>query len=107
MSQYKNVCKRLVPCDEADVAVRVFAGYQFNRNWSVEIGGGQFGEARGSGAAGSFAWESYAWDCAASATFTSPAACRLFGRLGMYRVRTTVDQAFSCGTKHDANTKSG
>ena len=36
MSQYKDVCKHSsVPCDDTDIAFRVFAGYQFNRNWQL------------------------------------------------------------------------
>ena len=108
MSQYKDVCKHSsVPCDNTDDAFRVFAGYQFNRNWQVEIGGANLGEATGSGAAGSFRWESYAWDLSGLGHVYIAGGVSVFGRLGMYLARTTVDQAFPGGTQHDANTNSG
>jgi hypothetical protein len=69
-SQYQNACDRaLVPCDEGDTAGRFFAGYQFNRTWSAEIGVGHFGEASGSGTVtggagtGSFRLKSDGWEC--------------------------------------------
>ena len=114
-SQYQNACESaLVPCDEGDVAGRLFAGYQFNRHWSAEIGAGQFGEASGSGAVaggagtGSFSLKSYGWDVSAVATIPLGSGLGLLGRLGVYRVRTTLDQQGSFfAPTHDAGTQSG
>ena len=112
MSQYSDVCERsAVPCDETDGAFRVFFGYQFNRNWQLEIGGGHFGEATGSGpvlgGTGSFKWESYAWDLTGLGHVYIAGGLSVFGRLGLYMGRTSVDQEFPGGTQHDGKTNSG
>lgn len=108
MAQYTDVCERsLVPCDDTDGAFRAFAGYQFNRNWQVELGGGNFGEATGSGTLGTFKWESYAWDLTGLGHIYIAGGLSVFGRLGLYMGRTTVDQEFIGGTSHDAKTNSG
>lgn len=114
-SLYQNACDRaLVPCDDADTGARLFAGYQFNRNWSAEIGVGRFGEASGSGAVaggagtGSFRLKSDGWDVSAVATIPLRGGLGILGRLGVYRARTTLDQEGSFfAPLHDAGTQSG
>jgi OmpA-OmpF porin, OOP family len=114
-SQYQNACERaLVPCDEGDTAGRFFAGYQFNRNWSAEIGVGHFGEATGSGAVsggggtGSFKLKTDGWDVTGVGTIPLGSGLGILARLGVYRVRTTLDQEGSFfAPEHDAGTKSG
>ena len=104
----------MVPCDEGDVAGRLFAGYQFNRTWSAEIGAGKFGEASGSGAVaggagtGSFSLKAYGWDVTAVATIPLGSGLGILGRFGVYRARTTLDQEGSFfAPTHDAGTQSG
>ncbi len=108
-AQYKDACKRAnVPCEAGDTAWRAFAGYQFSRNWSAELGYGHFGEASGSGAIGSFTLESRAWDLSGLGSFSIAGGLSAFGRLGVYRGRTTLDQqgpAF--GTLHQGGTNTG
>src|SRR5687767_14995223 len=114
-SQYQNACDRaLVPCDEGDTAGRFFAGYQFNRNWSAEIGVGHFGEATGSGAVsggggtGSFKLKTDGWDVTGIGTIPLGSGLGILTRLGVYRARTTLDQEGSFfAPEHDAGTKSG
>ena len=112
MSQYTDVCERsAVPCDDTDGAFRVFFGYQFNRNWQLEIGGGSFGEASGSGpfggGTGTFKWESYAWDLTGLGHIYITRGLSVFGRLGLYMGRTTVDQEAPGFAQHDGKTNSG
>jgi OOP family OmpA-OmpF porin len=109
-AQYKDICKRAtVPCtDEDEAAWRAFAGYQFSRNWSAELGYAKLGEVSGTGAAGSFKVEVKTWDLSALGGFQLAGPLGVFGRLGIYRARTTIDQegpAF--GSVHDAGTNSG
>jgi OmpA-OmpF porin, OOP family len=113
-SQYKDSCKDLlIPCDENDTIWRAFAGYQFNRYWAMEIGGGHFGEAEGQGTvaglgSGSFSLKAYGMDVSAIGTVPLSGGLSVFGRLGVYRARTTLDQegTFFAAT-HDAGTNSG
>jgi OOP family OmpA-OmpF porin len=107
-AQYKDTCKRAnVPCDERDDAWRFFAGYQFSRHWSAELGYADLGAVRGSGAIGSFSLEVKGWDLSALGSIPIAGGMSAFGRLGAYRVRTTIDQQGGFGTVHDAGTNTG
>ncbi len=115
-SQYKDVCKNLlIPCDGNDTAWRLFGGYQFNRNWSLELGYADLGESEGAGpipAGGNadFKWSSYALDLTGIGSVYLTERLALFGRLGAYMGRTEVDVAFSAfpaSNSHDAKTNSG
>lgn len=114
LAQYRDSCKRAnVPCDDRDPAWRFFAGYQFNRMFSAELGLADLGQATGQGdlppfGQGGFRLKVRAWDL--SALGAVPVADRLSAlvRLGMYRARTTLDQEgqFFAPT-HAAGTNSG
>jgi OmpA-OmpF porin, OOP family len=113
-SQYKDTCKNLfIPCDENDTAFRVFGGYQFNRNWMLELGYGDFGEAEGGGpipAGGSatLKQQAYAVDLTGLGSFNLTQRLTMFGRLGVYMGRTTRDIEFTnFPNTHDAKTNSG
>lgn len=110
--QYKDTCKRLlIPCDDQEVAWRGFAGYQFNRHFSAELGYGNLGEVTGSGllpsGAATYKLETRAWDL--SALGHIPIAGRLDAlvRLGVYRARMTEDQEGGFGTLRAGTTNSG
>jgi len=115
-SQYKDTCKNLfIPCEDHDTAWRLFAGYQFNRNWAAELGGGEFGEAEGSGpipsgGIGAFKQRSYGVDLSGIGSIYITQRLSAFGRLGIYMGRTTRDIEFSdfpASNAHDAKTNSG
>lgn len=114
-SEYQDVCQTsLVPCDENDTAWRLFAGYQFHRNWAAELGYGLFGRARGEGpitggvGSGSFEQEAKGWDVSLLGSFQIGGGFWGFGRLGAYSARTTLDQqGTSFADLHDADSQSG
>jgi OOP family OmpA-OmpF porin len=117
-SAFKNVCSRaIVPCDDKDQAWRFFGGYQFNRYVAAELGYGDLGAATGNGdvpgtggADGQFkAAVKEAWDLSAVFRFNVVGNLSALGRVGAYRVRTTVDfeGAFPDAPTHEAGTNSG
>jgi len=112
-SQYKDTCKNLVvSCEDTDPAVRGFAGYQWNRNWMLELGYGNYGEAEGQGQSnvgpGTFVRETYGFDLSGIGAFYVSTRIALFGRLGVYMMRTTFDQDIPGVLQaHDAKTNSG
>jgi hypothetical protein len=91
------------------------AGYQFNRNWSAEIGVGHFGEATGSGVVagagggtGSFSLKADGFDVTGIGTIPLSGGLGILARLGVYRARTTLDQQGSFfAPMHEAGTQSG
>ena len=113
-SQYKDTCKNLfIPCEDQDTAWRFFGGYQFNRNWALELGYGDFGEATASGvipAGGTAAMiqNSYAFDLTGIGSLYLTERLSLFGRAGFYMGRTTRDVDFSnFPSVNDSKTNSG
>jgi OOP family OmpA-OmpF porin len=109
VSQYKDTCRRAnVPCDERDDAWRLFAGYQFSRHWSAELGYGDLGAVTGAGALGTFNLETKGWDLSALGSIPVAGGLSAFGRLGIYRLRTTLEQAGpGFGTIRDSITDGG
>lgn len=87
-----------VPCDDKDVAWRVFGGYRFNRWIAAEIGYVDLGEASGdgflAGQPASFQFEAYAFDASAVGTVQLVGGLHAFGRFGIYWARSTVNQQF-------------
>jgi OmpA-OmpF porin, OOP family len=113
-SQYKDTCKNLfIPCEAEDTAWRFFGGYQFNRNWALELGYGDFGEAQGTGpipAGGNASMKvhSSAFDLTGLGSLYLTERLALFGRLGLYMGRTTRDVDFTAfPDTNDAKTNSG
>lgn len=94
-SQYKDSCKRAnVPCDDHDTAWRLFAGYQFSRHWSAELGYADLGAATGGddGTIGTFRLRVNAWDISAVGSIPVAGGLSVLGRLGIYRARAVLDQ---------------
>lgn len=90
-SQSKEICKSLaIPCDANDTAWRGFAGHQFNRNFSLEVGYANLGEVTGVGA--TYKREVKAFDLSAMLAFPVSERLSVLVRLGAYRARTTEDQ---------------
>lgn len=115
-SQYKDSCKELtIPCEDTDTAFRLFGGYQFNRNWALELGFGDFGEMEANGTIpaggnGQRKIHSYAFDLTGIGSVYLTQRLSLFGRLGAYMGRTSVDREFAnfpSENTHDGKTNSG
>ena len=113
-SQYKDTCKNLfIPCEDQDTAWRFFGGNQFNRNWAMELGFADFGEAQGTGpipAGGTAEMKvhSYAFDLTGLGSLYLTERLSLFGRLGAYMGRTARDITFSnFPAVNDSKTNSG
>ena len=91
----------------------MFGGHQFNRNWSLELGYADLGEAQGAGpipAGGSatFRTSSYAFDLTGIGSVYLTQRLSLFGRLGAYMGRTTREIEFTAFPNMDeAKTNSG
>src|SRR5574341_1102866 len=49
-SKFKDACQGVPNCDDNDTAWRILGGYQFTKNWAVEFGYTDLGEASASGA---------------------------------------------------------
>jgi OmpA-OmpF porin, OOP family len=85
-SKVKDFCGGVgASCEDTDTALRLLGGYQFNKNFALELGYHQLGEASISGA-GLFAKvEATAWEAVAVGMFPVADRFSIYGKVGMYR----------------------
>jgi OOP family OmpA-OmpF porin len=80
-----------VSCDDKDTAWRILGGYQFNRNFAVELGYTDLGEVSASGPGGNVSVESTAFEVVAVGMMPIADKFSIYGKLGMYRAETDAD----------------
>jgi OmpA-OmpF porin, OOP family len=102
-----------VSCDDKDTAWRILGGYQFNRNFAVEVGYSDLGEVSASGPGGSASIESTAIEVVAVGMLPIADRFSLYGKIGMYRGETdatapgvsvsesNTDLTFGVGVRYD------
>lgn len=88
-------CTGATSCDDKDTSWRIFGGYQFNRNFAIEAGYIDFGEASASGPTPPFGTtsvtqEATAFDVVAVGMLPLMDRFSVFGKLGFYRADTDV-----------------
>jgi OmpA-OmpF porin, OOP family len=83
-------CGGGIDCDEKDTAWRIFGGYKINRNFSVEAGYHQLGEARASGPGGNIEFDANALELVALGALPLGNQFSLYGKAGFYRGETKV-----------------
>jgi OOP family OmpA-OmpF porin len=77
-----------VDCDDKDTAWRILGGYQINRNFAVELGFHEFGDASASGPGGRIDFESNAFELVGVGRFPLSGNFALYGKAGFYRGET-------------------
>jgi OmpA-OmpF porin, OOP family len=106
-------CAGTTACDDKDSSWKIFAGYQFNRNFALEFGYIDLGEVTASTPAigfippASVAIESTVWELVAVGMLPLAERFSLYGKLGLYRADTDIEVNFvSLGsvTDSDSNT---
>jgi OOP family OmpA-OmpF porin len=81
-------CGGGVDCDDKDTAWRILGGYQINRNFAVELGFHEFGDASASGPGGRIDFESNAFELVGVGRFPLSGNFALYGKAGFYRGET-------------------
>lgn len=85
-SIYSESCQELPrPCDDSDIGLRGFAGYEFNRRVAVELGFAGLGTVMSNGLK---ARNVLASDVSGLLHFPLVGNASAFGRLGIFRART-------------------
>jgi OOP family OmpA-OmpF porin len=113
-AEYADTCDDLAlisGCTDNDNGFRFFAGYQFNRNFGLELGYADLGVVRAEGTflgtPTRFGAETTGFDLTGVLSFTLVDRLSLFGRLGAYRMRTEVDLNFGGAESRDGETNGG
>ena len=106
-------CTGTTACDDSDSSWKIFAGYQFNRNFAVELGYGDLGQVTASTPSigiippANVAIESTVWELVAVGMLPLAERFSLFGKLGLYRADTDIEVNFvglGSVTDSDSNT---
>ena len=112
-SQVDLDCEGTTSCDDKDTSWKIFAGYQVNRNFAVEIGYSNFGAATASTPpigfipAANVKIESTAWELLAIGLLPVADRFSVYGKLGLYLADTDVRVDFpplGSATDSDDNT---
>lgn len=100
MSEYKDACDDIsgpgVSCDDSDTATKIFGGYQFNRNFAVEVGYTDLGKASASQAGvGSASVEASGFEILAVGIAPLNPQWSIYGKAGIFQ--SEVDLKVSPG----------
>ena len=98
-----DFCEGATTCDEKDSAWRIFGGYEFNRNFALEFGYANLGEATASGNVPPFTnvnarFETTAFDLTAVGILPLNNQFSVFGRIGLYRAETDLTGSATLGS---------
>lgn len=97
-SQAKDACDGAafagVTCDDKDTAWKIFAGYQFNRNFAVEVGYTDLGEVSASAGGATVSAEATALEVVGIGSIPVADRFSVYGKLGLYRGETDLSSNF-------------
>jgi OOP family OmpA-OmpF porin len=80
-------------CDEKDTTWKVFAGYQINRNFALELGYIDLGEVSVSDPTGRIGLAATAWEFVGIGSIPIADRFFFFGKIGLYRAETELNAA--------------
>ena len=94
-SDAKQVCDGVtISCDKKDTAWKLFAAYQFNQNFGVEVGYSDLGKSTVSGVITGVSINgsgtAKAWELVGIGAFPVADKFSLYGKLGVYQAKTDV-----------------
>lgn len=91
-SKAKGFCDEFsgagISCDDKDTSLRLLGGYQFHRNFAVELGALYLGEVQARGPGGTFTVESAALEALGVGMLPIAERFSLYGKAGIYRAET-------------------
>ena len=95
-----------VSCDDEDTSWKIFGGYQFNRNFALELGYADLGEVKASGPGGTATIEVTAFELVGVGMLPLGNNFSLYGKVGLYRAETelSVNTFLLTGTEKESNT---
>jgi OOP family OmpA-OmpF porin len=103
MSDFKDACDGIsgpgVSCDDSDTATKVFGGYQFNRNFAVEVGYTDLGKGSASQTGvGSASLEASGFEILAVGIAPLNPQWSLYGKLGIFSSEVDLKVSPGLGT---------
>ena len=90
-------------CDDTDTAFRAFGGYNFNKNFGVELGYADLGKVTFSSGGLSGDVKATAWDVSAVGTLPLANSFSLYGKLGWYMADSKQSGSFGSGSDSNSD----
>jgi OmpA-OmpF porin, OOP family len=88
-AEFKDACSGVsVSCDDKDTAWRLLAGYQINRNFAVEVGYHDLGEAKASAGGVNASIKATAWELLGVGILPIANQFSAYGKLGVYYAKS-------------------
>lgn len=114
-SKFKEACSGSggtgVSCEDTDTAWRIFGGYEVNRNFAVELGYADLGQAKATATSGGFTAtataEATAWDLVAVGSWPISPNFSVYGKLGLFYGKvegTAGGTGFGSSSQSDSGT---
>ena len=101
-SEFDGFCVGgLISCDKKDNSWKVFGGYQLNRNFALELGYANLGEANARGSLGTASAEATALDLVGVGTLPLADRFSVYGKLGMYRGEVEARNSLGASASDD------
>jgi OOP family OmpA-OmpF porin len=97
-------CGGVISCDDKDTAWRIFGGYQINRNFAVELGYHQLGEAKASFPGGQVDFEANAIELVGVGLLPLANNFALYAKAGFYRGETEATGSNALGSVNEKET---
>jgi OOP family OmpA-OmpF porin len=106
-AHWRPGCLNGATCDDTNAALRVFAGFQLNRIFSVEAGFHNLGKASSPGNS----VKGHAWEAVGLAAWPIAGALSVYGKLGVFRAKiegvpnheTNFGPTFGLGAQFELN----
>jgi len=102
-SSFKDGCRLGGSCDDGDTAIKIFAGYQFNRYVAGEFGYVDLGRAKSTAGGLTDEVKVRAWELSAVGSVPVVDRFSLFGRFGVYFAEAEENTNFTGNSSHSNN----
>jgi OOP family OmpA-OmpF porin len=110
-SSFDVDCTGTTSCDDEDSSWKIFGGYQFNKNFALEFGYADLGEATASVSVPPFtvngSLEATVWELVAVGSLPLADRFSIFGKIGLYRADTDINASvpgLGSASESDSNT---
>jgi OOP family OmpA-OmpF porin len=91
-SKAKDACNGFggtgTSCDDKDTAFKLFGGYEFNRNFALELGYNDLGKAKAQFGPNTAEIKSKAWELVGIGSYPFGNGFSAYGKLGFYRAKS-------------------
>lgn len=102
-SSFKDGCRLTGSCEDTDTAIKLFGGYQINRNFAGEFGYVDLGRARSTAGGATDEFKAKAFELSGLGSVPVVERFSVFGRFGLYFADAEENTNFQGDSTHSNN----